>query len=89
MVFGEAESRLGLKGRIPRALLVVHSGNTTIYLVGLRAAKISRSSISALAGGEACGWKKLAKTAWRSDIRRTCRELGYEAVKIGSNMAAR
>lgn len=51
--FGEADRRLGLNGRMPRALLVVHSGKTTIYLLGLRAARVSRSIMSALLDGEA------------------------------------
>ena len=88
-VFGPAESKLGLKGSIARPLLVVDSGKTTTYRFGFCAISMCRSSISAPSGGASFGWKKFRATASNRDTRRTCRVVGYEAVKIGSKMAAR
>lgn len=55
LVVVDAESRLGLNGSIPRALLVVHSGNTTIYLLGFCWDKVAKSIKSIPSGGETCG----------------------------------
>lgn len=88
-VFGDAESRLGLKGNMARPLLVVHSGKTTTYLLGFCAVSVCKSSISAPSDGVVAGWKKLRMTASSRDTRRTWRVVGYEAVKMGSKMAAR
>jgi len=86
---GEAVKRLGLNGKIPLPLVVVHSGKTTIHLCGCCSINVPRSSIFAPLGGYSCGFDKARKIAPSNEMCCTCRVCGYDAVKIGSNIAAK
>lgn len=54
-VVGDTVSRLGLNGRMPRPLLGVHSGKTTITRFGLSLTNVSTSTRRAFAPGIFCG----------------------------------
>ena len=84
-----AVSRLGLKGSMPRPLLVVHSGKTTTTRSGYCSTRVSRSTKSAVWLGISCGCAKARRTACRRVIGSTSRDVGYDAVKTGSKIAAR
>ena len=88
-VLGGAVSRLGLKGKIPRPFVVVHSGKTTTGRSGLSLSILERSTSSAEGEGCKVGGRKARSMAWKSDIGSTRRVVGYEAVKTGSKMAAK
>lgn len=83
-----AVSRDPLNGRMPRPLVVVHSGKTAMTRFGCFRIKDSRS-ISLAFGGCSLGASKACKTACKSDTGRTSRLKGYETVNMGSKMAAR
>lgn len=51
LVPGGVVSRLGLNGRIPLPLVVVHSGKTTITLFGCSLTSVFKSVIFAFFGG--------------------------------------
>ncbi len=82
-------ARLGLMGRIPRPLEVVHSGKTTAMRVGFCLRNVSMSTTVALSEGLALGWQKARQTMVKSDTGSTRRLEGYVAAKTGLKMAAR
>ena len=87
--FRGAVSRDGLNGNIPRPFVVVHSGKTTTGRLWCSRRSVWRSTRLACGGGVYCGAWKARKIAWKRDILWTRRVEGYEAVKTGSNIAAR
>lgn len=89
MVVVGAVRRLGLKGKIPRPLVVVHSGNTTMTRFGCSFTNVARSVIRAPFGGYSAGLDKARRMAPRRDMYCTWRVCGYETVKMGSKIAAR
>jgi hypothetical protein len=89
LVFASAVNRLGLKGRIPRPFVVVHSGNTQIIAVGFLACRsLSVTSVDGFEG-EMVGEEKARRMARKSDIGSTFLVPGYERVKMGQKMPAR
>lgn len=88
-VFGSAVNRLGLKGRIPRPFVVVHSGNTQIMESG--DLLWSSSSVTSLSGlvGWTVGWAKARRMARKRLIGSTFFVPGYERVKMGWKIPAR
>jgi len=89
LVPGGVVKRLGLKGRIPRPLVVVHSGNTTMTRFGCSATSVFRSVIFAPFDGYSFGFDNARKIAPKSEMYSTWRVWGYDTVNIGSNIAAR
>ena len=79
----------GLKGRMARPLVVVHSGWTTIAWPGFCSTRVCKSVSCAFFGGSRHGYSKARNMAWNKEMRCTRRVDWYEAVKTGSNMAAR
>ena len=82
-------SKLGLSGRMARPFVVVHSGKMTTHAPGLRRSRdeilVSFADGDGLPRGE-CSARCMACQ------RVTCstwRVFGYEAVKMGSKIAAR
>jgi len=88
-VSGGTVKRLGLNGSIPFPLVVVHSGKTTITRFGCSLTKTLRSVNFAPFGGYSFGFERARKIAPKRESCSTWRVCGYEAVKMGSNMAAR
>ena len=89
LVFGGVVRRLGLNGKIPLPLVVVHSGKTTITLSGCSVTSVFRSVIFAFLRGYSCGFRSARRIAPRREMCSTCRVWGYETVKIGSKIAAK
>lgn len=79
----------GLSGRTPRLLVVVHSGKTTTGRFGCLSSSVDTSTMRAPGDGATCGGANERRIACSREIRSTRRLFGYEAVKIGSNIAAR
>lgn len=78
-----------LKGNIPLPFVVVHSGKTATTLSGFWRNIVLSSTKFALDEGSFCGYWKARKIDCKSEIRWTRRVDGYDAVKIGSKIAAR
>lgn len=78
-----------LSGRTPRLFVVVHSGKRTIGLLGYRSSSVEMSTRRAFGKGDTCGGANDRRIACSREICSTRRVFGYEAVKIGSNIAAR
>lgn len=89
LVLGDTLSSAGLKGRIPRPLVVVHSGKIAIVAPGFSATSAESEVSFAPRGGVGSGGSSARTIAWKSVMRCTRRVLGYEAVKMGSKIAAR
>ena len=68
-----ALSRLGLSGRMPRPLVVVHSGNTQMMLFGFEAISEARVTRLASLGGRIEGGAKASRIARRRLMRSTLR----------------
>lgn len=75
-VFAPTVSREGVKGRIPRPLVVVHSGKTTMGWFGYCFSRAVRGTRDAFVGGWGCGEEKARRMACRREIRWTCRVEG-------------
>lgn len=88
-VFGGAVRREGLKRRMPRPLVVVHSGRTTMLESGFSRTSVERGTRRAFGGGVRCGGSSARSIAWNREMRWTRRVKGYETVKMGSKIAAR
>lgn len=89
LVLGGVVRRLGLKGRMPRPFEVVHSGSTTIEESGLSLISLLRGTSLAPGAGLVCGGVRARKMALKREICSTRRVDGYEAVNMGSKIAAR
>lgn len=89
LVLGGAESRLGENGRIPRPFVVVHSGSTTMIAEGFSASSAESVVRRADGGGWRVGGRRASCMARKRDMRCTSLVVGYDAVKMGSKMAAR
>lgn len=61
---------------MPRALVVVHSGNVTMGRPGFFLTKVARSTKRAFGGGLACGMANARRIAWKREICSTFREFG-------------
>ena len=87
-------SRQGERGRMARPLVVPHSGKTAIRRFGLaesRARRVVRPGWDSKVDRSA-SWaegERAARMAERREMRRTLREDGWEATKMGSKTAAR
>lgn len=88
-VAGGALNSPRLMGRIPRLLVVVHSGNVTMGRWGYFRMRVARSTRRVPGGGLGWGAANARRMACSREICSTWRELGYEAVKMGSKIAAR
>lgn len=71
-----ALSRLGLRGRIPRPLVVVHSGKTQMMLLGFEATRAARVVSFDSSCGMTVGGAKARRMAERRLMRSTLRVLG-------------
>ena len=89
MVFAGTPRRLGLNCRMARPLLVVPSGKTTIDESGFSWSRVASETSRELGGGVLSGGVSARKIAWKREMRWTSGVDGYEAVKMGSKMAAR
>jgi hypothetical protein len=69
--------------------VVVHSAKTTIGRVEYLRASADRVVVFVPLGGESLGEEKARRIAVRREMCSTSRVLGYEAVKMGSKIAAR
>lgn len=81
--------RLGLNGRMPRPFEVVHSGSTTMDESGLSLISSLKGTSLAPGAGLVCGGVRARNMALKREICSTRRVDGYEAVNMGSKMAAR
>src|SRR6266536_2002316 len=79
-VLGWVVRRLGLNGRMPLPLVVVHSGKTTMHLFGCSSRSVFRSVIFAPFDGYSCGFERARSIAPKSEVYSTCRVCGYETV---------
>ncbi|KAL1855400.1 hypothetical protein VTK73DRAFT_8540 [Phialemonium thermophilum] len=87
-----AESRLGLRGRMPRPLVVPHSGKTATTRCGCWRKRARRSVSSSFLDGSASSyWERLRAREMAASrlTRRTLRLPGRETTKMGSKTAAR
>ncbi len=71
-----AVRREGLKCRMPRPLVVVHSGKTTTTRVGWSVRRVWRSVSGVLGGGDCWGGAKVRRRACRRVRRWTWRVVG-------------
>lgn len=71
-----AESKLGLRGRIPRPFVVVHSGNTQIMLPGLESMRDARVTSLDSSWGMMAGGAKARSMARKRVMRSTLRLFG-------------
>ena len=72
LVLVGAERRHGLKGRMPRPLLVVHSGKMTMTRLVFCCTYVSRSISFVPAGGSVLGLEKARRTACSKFMGSTC-----------------
>jgi hypothetical protein len=72
-----------------RPFVDVHSGITTMAESGLSFRSWLRVTKRADGEGVDRGGESARMMAWKREMRSTRREFGYEAVKMGSKMAAR
>ena len=80
---------LGENRKIPRPLDVVHSGRTTTAESGCSFKSFDKGTKRAPRGGVIIGATSARYMAWKSEMGCTIRVFGYDAVKIGSKIAAR
>lgn len=72
LVFAGVVKRFGLSGIIPPPLVVVHSGNTTMTLVGCSATSVCKSVIFAPFGGYSLGLERARMIAPKREMYWTC-----------------
>lgn len=75
-VFAPTVRSEGAKGRIPRPLVVVHSGKTTMGWFAYCFSSEVRGTREALRGGWGCGEEKARRMACRREMRWTRRVEG-------------
>ena len=71
LVLGGLVVRLGLNGRIPFPLVVVHSGNTTMIRWGFCATKVSKSVNFASFSGYSFGCDNARNIALKREMHST------------------
>ena len=76
MVLGGTLRRELLRVKMPRPLVVVHSGNKTIGLLGYCSTRVETSTIWAPGAGCVAGEAKARRMAWSREMRSTWRVLG-------------
>jgi hypothetical protein len=76
LVLGGVVKRLGLIGKMPLPLEVVHSGKTTRMLLGLLLSNVSMSTNFAFSGGFTFGCVNDRQTAVKRDIGSTSLVVG-------------
>lgn len=74
---------------MPRPFEVVHSGSTTIDESGLSDINLPRVTSCAPGEGLLCGGVRARNMALKREICSTSRVDGYDAVNMGSKIAAR
>ena len=87
--FGGEVSMEGLRGRIPRPFVVVHSGKTQMGREGCSRTRVCISTRVVPFGGCSCGVENARRIASSRVMRCTRRVEGYDAVNMGSNIAAK
>lgn len=88
LLFAGADSNDGERGRMPRPLVVVHSGKTQMIRLGCSRASCAKVVSDSVEGGLSSGGKSARRILWKSVVRCSSLELGYETVKTGSKIAA-